>query len=251
MMNKILVKNNIVSSNITNLIDNKLVIIKNMDITIEYINSTNINLNIEIEKNIRVNLFIFSDNKIININNTYNIAENGYLNISKFYHNDKAVEREVINLNGYNSIVDYNFSTICQNEEEYNTIINHNNSNTISNVINKSITINDSKTIFNINSNLQKEKKNCILNQESRVILLGNNNSSINPNMYINDNDVIAKHSSVIGTFNEEELFYLMTRGITRQDSLKLLIKGFIFSSLRVDMDKREKILKIINKHWR
>ena len=42
-----------------------------------------------------------------------------------------------------------------------------------------------------------------------------------------------------------------MTRGISYEDSLKLLIKGFIFSSISTNMEKRERILKIINDNWR
>lgn len=251
-MNKILIKNDIISNdgNSIEIKDNKILIKESMDVVIDVINSNNINLDFDIDKNIKVKIFIFAENNKININNVYNINENSYLSLSKFYSNININLNETINLNGNNAKLDYNFVTICKGKEEYNIIINHNYSNTISNVINRSITLDNGSTIFNIDSNLQKNKTNCILKQDSRVILLGDNNSRINPNMYINNNDVIASHSSVIGTLNNNELFYLMTRGINYEDSLNLLIKGIIFSCLQVNIEQKERILKII-KLWR
>ena len=89
------------------------------------------------------------------------------------------------------------------------------------------------------------------MNQDTKVINMGDNKSTIRPNMYISEDDVEARHASVIGTLNEDELFYLMSRGIDYNNSVKLLVKGYIFSNLELDMDKRNKILNIINKYWR
>ena len=47
--------------------------------------------------------------------------------------------------------------------------------------------------------------------------------------MFISEEDVTAIHSSTIGSINEEDLFYLMSRGISYNDSVKLIIKGRYF----------------------
>ena len=75
--------------------------------------------------------------------------------------------------------------------------------------------------------------------------------TSISPNMFIDLNDVEAKHGSVIGSFNQDQIFYLMSKGINYNDTLKLLIKGYIFSNVDIDNDLRLKILEIINLYWR
>ena len=64
--------------------------------------------------------------------------------------------------------------------------------------------------------------------------------------MFIDEDSVVAKHGSVIGGFREDEIFYLMSRGVSYQEAVNLLIKGFIFSNLVVDMEKRASILSII-----
>ena len=44
----------------------------------------------------------------------------------------------------------------------------------------------------------------------------------------------------------DSEIFYLMSRGISYSEAIHLLIKGFIFSNLIVDMEKRAMIFSII-----
>ena len=248
-MNRIIMKSNLAEQEL-NLVDNKIVLDKDDDIDLEY-KGNDVRLVFDVRANTHVNLSVFSIDNEVNIDNVYNIGSNASLNITKFYHNKEVCEKEVFNLNGENAKIEYHFANIALGNENYNISINHKANSTVSDIVDKTITIEDASVNFNIDSNLQEKTENCILNQESRIILLGNNCSSINPNMYINNNEVIAKHASVIGTFSFKDLFYLMTRGISYEDSLKLLIKGFIFSSISTNMEKRERILKIINDYWR
>ena len=41
-----------------------------------------------------------------------------------------------------------------------------------------------------------------------------------------------------------------MSRGIDYNNSIKLLVRGYIFSNLVMDMDSMTKITNIINKYW-
>ena len=56
--------------------------------------------------------------------------------------------------------------------------------------------------------------------------------------------DVIANHSVYIGKFDEEIIFYLETRGLSEEEAVNLLIKGFLNG-------ENEKQMEIINKYWR
>lgn len=166
-------------------------------------------------------------------NTTFNLDENVHLVINKIY-NEKEVNEEVtINLNGINSKIDYNFSTKIYNNQKYVININHNNKNTISNVINHGVVMNDSKLLFEVNSSIKKGNNKSKLNQESRIIVMSKNNSIIKPNLFIDEYDVDAVHSAAIGKFNKNEIFYLMTKGISKEESINLLIKGFLEGHIR------------------
>ena len=48
------------------------------------------------------------------------------------------------------------------------------------------------------------------------------------PELEIYADDVKCSHGSTSGSVDENSLHYLMTRGLSRQTSIKLLIKGFL-----------------------
>ena len=60
----------------------------------------------------------------------------------------------------------------------------------------------------------------------------------INPNMFIDSNDVIANHNSTIGNINKDYLFYLNSKGIENDNAKKLIISGFLKSILNSDMNE-------------
>ena len=76
---------------------------------------------------------------------------------------------------------------------------------------------------------------------------MGDVSAEICPNMLINEDDVEARHGSVIGRFNDEDLFYMMSRGIREDEAIKLMIKGIIFADLVIDDEERDRILKVID----
>lgn len=251
-MNKIIVTNNIINSDGVNVkVDgNNIYFFENGDYQIEYEDCSLVNINIIIEENRMIKLFEYSDNGYMKVKNKYLIKGQGNLILFKFYNNDSVNEDIVFDLVGEYAKIDYHFSNIGIGNEKYRLLINHKASHTVSNITNKSIAISGGID-FTIDSVLPKESKYCVLNQDTKIINLGDNHSVIRPNMYIDLDEVEARHGSVIGKFSDDELFYLMSRGISYEEAIKLLVKGYIFSNLILDMDKRSKIFNIINKYWR
>lgn len=248
-MNKILVRSNIVFNCDSVLIDGNRIIFKDSGkYLIEYDND-NIDLVFEIN-DLDVVLYESCFDKQINLNNRY-ILNGGSLVVNKFYNNNGVNEVIDIDLCKINSKIDYKFSNICKGNESYIININHNNKNTVSNISNKSIGIDNCKLDFIINSRVSKEYDGCILDQNTRIVTMGNCDTKICPNMYIDCDDTIARHGSVVGTFKDEMLFYLMSRGISYEDSVKLLVKGYLFSNIDVDSEMREKVLNVIDEYWR
>ena len=253
-MNNILVINNIieeVENEYLQIRDNVITFKKSCDYNIYYDNVSEVDMKIILLDNVYVKLFEYMTDSDVKSNLIYELSDNANLLLYKFYANDSVNENISINLNGYMSKINYNFSNICKKEDKYNIIINHNNSNSISDINNRTICLDNASVCYNIDTIVENGIKKCDMNQDTRVINLSDNHSVIRPNMYISEDDVNARHSSVIGNFNEEDLFYLMARGINYENAIKLLIKGYIFSNLIVDMDKRNKILNIINMYWR
>lgn len=249
-MNKIsIVKNNIIpfDSEYICINDNNISFLESGNYVIEYIDCDDVKLNIKIDKNKCINLFEFSYDNIISVNNKYNIDKNASLIISKFYCNNNTDENIDINLNGENANIKYNFSSISKAKDKYKINIYHNAKNTYSDIFNKTVAKESSSNYFDINSYVENGILDTYLNQSTKIVTLGNSDNRINPNMYTYDNSTTAVHSSVIGSVSANELFYLMSRGISYDDSIKLIVKGNILSNINIPDEYWQKINDIID----
>ena len=248
-MNKILIDKKIVCDNKNILIkDNTITFLKTGSYEIEYMSDGDYELTFIINDDI--NVLESSFDKNINVNNHY-IVSKGNLIINKFYNNHDVNEVINIDLCGEDSSIDYKFANICRESENYTININHLVRNTKSNINNKSVALENSKLKFTINSNVSKESVKSILNQNTRIVTMGESDASISPNMFIDLDDVEAKHGSIIGTFKEEDIFYIMSKGISYKDTLKLLVKGYLLSNMVTNHEIRKKIMDIIDVYWR
>ena len=62
-----------------------------------------------------------------------------------------------------------------------------------------------------------------------KVLLLGKNASAeVDPELEILCNQVKASHSASVGRIDEEQLFYLTSRGLSKKEAVKLIVKAFL-----------------------
>ncbi|GEN29822.1 Fe-S cluster assembly protein SufD [Cerasibacillus quisquiliarum] len=65
--------------------------------------------------------------------------------------------------------------------------------------------------------------------QTSRVLMLSEKaRGDANPILLIEEDDVMAGHAASVGRVDQMQLYYLMSRGITKQEAEKLIIHGFL-----------------------
>lgn len=226
--------------------DNKITFLSNGNYSIMYIDCDNVNIEFEVSEDGYVDVMEYSENDDINVKNYYTIQKNGTLVVRKFYCNHSTDEIINIYLKGDKASVKYCFSSISNNKDNYTFNVYHLAKKTSSDLFNRTIARKDSENFFDINSFVDNGIKDCYLNQQTKIITLGDSNNRINPNMFIGENSTEAFHSGVIGSISEDDLFYLMSRGIGHDDAVKLIIKGMLISNINPDTEIREKILGIL-----
>lgn len=226
--------------------------ILNLDNEKNYIITSNSNSNAEF--NILDNI----STKIIEINQnnltskyTFNISHNSSIEIDIFDDSKKTKRYIDININGENSNVKLNISSISSMNNEYIINVFHNKSNSVSNTNIHGVTNGNSKIIINNNGYIKKGAKKSKLLQDNKIITMGENNSKIEPNLYIDEYDVEASHGAYIGKFDYQTLFYLKSRGLNETLIYNLLIKGFLLGSFYEYESLMEDLINIINEYWR
>ena len=201
---------------------------------------------IDIKENIEIKAILINEDDctskyIFNINDNSNLIIN-ILDASK------NIQRNItINLNGNNSNVELNLSSISLGNNEYEINVFHNNKNTHSETNLHGLTIDNNKITFKNNGSIKKGSIKSILNQDNKIIVVEENNSKIEPNLFIDEYDISASHGAYIGKFKEEDIFYLQSRGLNEKEANYLLIKGFLLG----EFDNKDELVKIIDKYWR
>ncbi|MBQ9011107.1 MAG: SufD family Fe-S cluster assembly protein [Bacilli bacterium] len=202
---------------------------------------------VELLPKINVNIYEQKQKGSYKLSYHYNLNELSKANIYKVNDAKKIKESITINLNGKEAKASFLLKTISKNEEKYDIMVYHKASQTESCIITNGVNIKKGKLEFNVSGFVPKGIKECIVNQNNRIINLTDEVSQIRPNLFIDENNVIANHSAHIGKCNENEMFYLMSRGITAKNAENLIVKGFLTSGLEYYKQLME---KIINKYW-
>ncbi len=72
------------------------------------------------------------------------------------------------------------------------------------------------------------------------------------PALEIETNDVKASHSASVAQIDEEQIFYLMSRGIDASQSRKIIVRGFFEAALRrvQFQELKERIGRIVEEKW-
>ena len=136
------------------------------------------------------------------------------------------------------------FSLSDDRHHEIRTTINHLTENTKSYQLIKSILDDSSKAVYQgkifVNSEAQKTDGY----QLSKAILLDKASEfNAKPELEIYADDVKCSHGSASGSLNEDSIFYLMSRGLSYQQSKELLINGFLLDVIEKITDSEIKNL--------
>ena len=87
----------------------------------------------------------------------------------------------------------------------------------------------NASSVFNGIGYIKHGGTKSVANQESRVLMLSENaRGDANPILLIDEDDVEAGHAASVGRVDPEQLYYLMSRGISRTEAERLVIHGFL-----------------------
>jgi len=131
--------------------------------------------------------------------------------------------------------------------------ITHIGQNTSGHAVSKGVVKDRARSIFKGMIRIEKNASNSrAYLAEHGMILSKDARADAIPGLEIETNDVKATHSASVAQINDEELFYLMSRGLTEDDAKKLIIIGF-FEPLveRIPVPEiAKRIRRIIDLKW-
>jgi Fe-S cluster assembly scaffold protein SufB len=120
------------------------------------------------------------------------------------------------------------FHGISDNNHAFNVVLHHKTSNTKGDILIKGVYEDKAKGFFSglikidpkaVGTNSYFTNNNLLLDDASVVSV---------PKLEIGTDDVKVSHGSTTGRMNEEQLYYLMSRGLSRKVARCMIIEGFL-----------------------
>ena len=114
-------------------------------------------------------------------------------------------------------------------KQNFTTEVRHWGKNTNGHILKHGVMKEAAQTIFNGIGKIEHGATKADAQQESRVLMLSEKaRGDANPILLIDEDDVTAGHAASVGRVDPLQLYYLMSRGISKTEAERLVIHGFL-----------------------
>ncbi len=105
---------------------------------------------------------------------------------------------------------------------------------TTSNIISKSISIGQGRATYRGMVHIPQHLKNCKNNTECDALLINTNSrTDTYPAITVRGNRNYVQHEASVSKINEEQIFYMMQRGLSEGEAMSLAVNGFVNDLVR------------------
>lgn len=183
-----------------------------------------------------------------------NVQANGSFLLSLGALNDgNTVSENLVALVGQGATAEVKTVAIAEGKQKQNITVNieHLAPYTEGHIVNHGVSKDSAQLTFNGIGKINKGMNGSNAQQESRAMILSETaRADANPILLIDEYDVKAGHAAGVGKIDEEQLYYLMSRGLTRRAAEILIIYGFLMpfiDDIRSEVIKSE-FVKVIER---
>ncbi|WP_117016979.1 Fe-S cluster assembly protein SufD [Aeribacillus pallidus] len=142
-----------------------------------------------------------------------------------------TISENTTNLVGDGSIGDTKTVVVGRGSQiqNFTTKVVHFGKHTEGNILKHGVMKDSATSIFNGIGKIEHGASKSNAEQESRVLMLSEKaRGDANPILLIDEDDVVAGHAASVGRVDPIQLYYLMSRGISKSEAERLIIHGFL-----------------------
>ncbi len=185
-------------------------------------------------------LVLNRSNSTLIINENINLKEHAILsmNYGELSYG-KHTKKSIINFLGFKSKADFNAAILSFDSIKWDIIAHHQAKSSVANVNNHAIVLKNAALDLDIIGKIDNGFSGSETHQMTRIMNLGDGlNTIVHPQLLIEENDVAASHAASVGQANEEHIYYLQSRGLSKQESLKLIVLGYLMPIVNLIPEK-------------
>ena len=194
-------------------------------------------LTIEIDGVVKINDLYSKEDLILNII----LNDNAKLIFNKF-NRDLASSNITIDVKN-NTYLSFNQSIYTTLQGEYKILVNilGNNNQTYVNFY--GVSNQNGKIFVEADGKVEKNVKNNDMLENIRILSLNDEENIILPNLLVSSDEVSINHNATISGINDDYLFYLEGKGLSKEKASELITKGFILSKLDLTLEEKDNLL--------
>lgn len=209
-------------------------------------------LDFTLNNNSQVILSFLADSNYKNVKINVNVHSNCSINVyfADFSNNTNTLKAE-INLFDKGSSCYWHLASLSANDDnkDIEVSINHLSNNTNARVDNFGVCKDNSKLTFSGTSLIKKGSHSSKTIQNAKILVFDNGSiAKAKPILKIDENDIEASHAAIVGRVNEEHMFYLTSRGLSKIEARQLITLGYlkpILNGFKLE-DDQQHILSLI-----
>ena len=190
-------------------------------------------LTLNVKQNSHVKYVLISEEKSFKtrINQTIQIEKDANLHVISGFLSQNLEADLIVNLNGENARAMVN-AIVVSNDQQQQTVdvhMTHFAPYSYGDMYNVGISNGYGRVTLNGIEKIEKGMKQANAFQTLKGIILSDFSMvDVNPILLIDEYDVKAGHGATVGKIEEQQLYYLQSRGLSKIEAEKLIIKGYI-----------------------
>ncbi len=217
----------------TEIIDFTITVNKNVvcSLFINYDNCKKSTLNLICDEYSQSNIVIWNHcENTVNLSDTINIGEAAICNLSYAECTLHDVFRNVdVHLNGVGAATKLHTATLSKDEKIFDVSVHHHAKQTLSSMKNFIVLLENGSCSMDAIGEIDQGASTSKSHQISRCLTFDQQHrAKITPQLLIDENDVEASHAMTLGQIDENQLYYLQSRGLTKSEVTRLIAYGYL-----------------------
>jgi len=208
----------------------EIVLKKNEKSVLEYTDFSDLKIELSEGSNLSLKLANFKENQEIKIYGK--VGKNAGISVvfADFSKNFTKVISQ-IDLAEEGAFCDWHLATLSNKKDNktFDISFKHLVGKTTSIMDNYGVARDESKIVFSGVSHITEGAKGSNAKQNAKIIVFDPNSQGVaSPILKIDENEVQASHGAVVGQLNSDHMFYLMSRGLTRDEARMIITLGYL-----------------------
>lgn len=197
-----------------------------------YVDNIPSKIELSVKEGERVKLELATFSKLGDIDISLDIASGAIAEIAfADFSSDNGKIRATVNLLGEGASFFWNLASLAKNNQrkEFAPSVYHKAPRTTAFVKNNGISRDSSSLFFFGESSILQHSTKSKTRQEAKIVVFDAKCvGKASPVLNISENDVEASHGAAVGKLSEAHLFYLMSRGLSKEEAKRLLTLGYL-----------------------